>query len=149
MYDPGENNDSFVRLDLSGSAGRSVSFKQLTELVEKPTRVAEENADSWEESFTRSLSPPIPHLTHLSLSHPPSTISWPRLLSFAKHVPTLTHLSLAYWPVPALTPNSTTAVMSSSYGKDVQYGGTNYYSHSIDADFREAAAILRRLATSK
>ena len=35
---------------------------------------------------------------------------------------------------------------SSPHGKDVQYGGTNYYSHSLDGDFQEAAAILKRLA---
>jgi hypothetical protein len=36
--------------------------------------------------------------------------------------------------------------MASPYGKDIQYGGTNYYSHSLDDDFREAASILKRLA---
>jgi hypothetical protein len=149
MPNPGENNDDFFRVDLSGSVGWSISFKQLTELVENPTRLAEDDAESWEENFTRSLRPPLPHLTHLSLSYPASTVSWPRFLNFAKHIPTLTHLSLAYWPVPSMTPNSTTTVMSPSRGRDVQYGCTNYYSHSIDADFREAAAILRRLASSK
>lgn len=149
MLAPGDNNEGFFRLDLSGSLGWSISFKQLTALVETPIRPAEEAAESWEESFTLSLRPPITHLTHLSLSHPSPTVSWPRLLNFAKHIPTLTHLSLAYWPVPSAAPNSKTTVMSPGRGRDVQYGGTNYYSHSLDLDFREAAAILRRLASSK
>lgn len=148
--DPAANNDGFYRLDLSGSLGRSISFKQLTELVENPVQQARSAFadDSWEDSLLMPLTPRIPYLTHLSLSHPPASISWPRLLQFAKYIPTLTHLSLAYWPVPSLTPNSKTAVVSSKYGKDVQYGGTNYYSHSLDNDFREAASVLRRLAST-
>ena len=144
-----DNNEGFFRLDLSGAVGRSVSFKQLIELVQKPTPPPQEEdtADiSWEETISRSINPTIPHLTHLSLSHPPSTISWPRFLTLAKHIPTLTHLSLAFWPVPSLTPNAKTAVVASPYGKDIQYGGTNYYSHSLDDDYREAASILKRLA---
>lgn len=147
---PAEDNYEFYRLDLSGSVGRSVSFKQLTELVENPVQqsVAETEDLSWEDNLMTPITPKIPYLTHLSLSHPPSTISWPRLLQFSKYIPTLTHLSLAHWPVPSLTPNSTATVVSSKYGKDVQYGGTNYYSHSLDNDFREAASILRRLAST-
>ena len=30
--------------------------------------------------------------------------------------------------------------------KDIQYGGTNHYSHSLDNDFREAAGVLKRLS---
>jgi hypothetical protein len=146
-FDPGEHNESFYRLDLSGSLGHSISFKQLTTLLEKPKSTDDAPTEfSWEETLTRSLNPPLPHLTHLSLSHPSHSISWPRLLSFANHTPTLTHLSLAYWPVPSLTLNAKTAMMSSRYGKDIQYGGTNYYSHSLDNDFREAAEVIRRLA---
>ncbi|TVY81739.1 hypothetical protein LSUE1_G005885 [Lachnellula suecica] len=143
-------NEGFYRLDLSGSVGRSVSFKQLAELLQKPEQPAEdpEAEISWEESISKSLSPPIPHLTHLSLSHPPQSISWPKLLAFTKNIPTLTHLSLAYWPVPSLTPNAKTAVMTSNIGRDIQYGGTNYYSHSLDNDFREASLVLHRLARS-
>jgi hypothetical protein len=146
---PADLNEGFQRLDLSGSIGRSVCFKHLCEFLEKPVSLpAEEEPDdlTWEETITRPLNATIPHLTHLSLSHPPSTISWPRLLTVAKHIPTLTHLSLAYWPVPALTPNSRTAVVASKYARDIQYGGTNYYSHSLDDDYREAVTVLRRLA---
>lgn len=72
-------------------------------------------------------------------------INW-LIRSFAKHAPNLTHLSLAYWPIPSLTPNSINTVVQSSHGPDIQYGGTNYYSHSLENDFREAADVLRRLA---
>ncbi|KAE8450469.1 hypothetical protein EG329_006199 [Mollisiaceae sp. DMI_Dod_QoI] len=146
-FDPEEHNESFFRLDVSGAMGHSLSFRQLTELVQKPTPTTEITPDlTWEESISQSLSPPIPILTHLSLSHPSTSISWSRFLAFTKHIPTLTHLSLAFWPVPSLIPNAKTTVMSSRFGKDVQYGGTNYYSHSLDGDFREAAEVLRRLA---
>ncbi|KAE9363128.1 hypothetical protein N431DRAFT_564740 [Stipitochalara longipes BDJ] len=151
---PEDHNEGFFRLDLSGAIGRSVSFKQLTELILKPTPATiassshtSPNLDlSWEESFTRGLSPPIPHLTHLSLSHPPHSISWPRFLAFTANIPTLTHLSLAFWPVPSLTPNARTAVVTSRFGKDIQYGGTGFYSHTLDNDFREASDVLRRVA---
>jgi hypothetical protein len=142
-------NEGFFRLDLSGAIGRSVSFKQLIELIQKPPPAPEDRSEfdlSWEDSLTRGLSPPIPHLTHLSLSHPPHSISWPRFLACSRHIPTLTHLSLAFWPVPSLTPNSKTAVVTSRFGKDIQYGGTGFYSHSLDNDFREASDVLRRLA---
>lgn len=146
-FDSREHNESFFRLDVSGAMGHSLSSKQLIELVQKPESQTDTATElSWEESISQSLSPPLPNLTYLSLSHPSASISWPRLLAFAKHIPTLTHLSLAFWPVPSLTPNAKTAVMSSRFAKDIQYGGTNYYSHSLDNDFREAAEVLRRLA---
>jgi hypothetical protein len=147
-FNPMIHNEGFTRLDLSGAMGKSISFRQLTELIAKPESPPVSETDmSWEDNMylSRSLAAPIPILTHLSLSHPSASISWPRLLSFSKLVPTLTHLSLAFWPVPSLTPNAKTAVMQSNLGQDVQYGGTNYYSHSLDNDFREAAEVLRRL----
>lgn len=145
--DPEDHNEAFFRLDVSGALGQSLTFKQLTELVQKPAPATEAIPEqSWDDSIPNSLSPPIPTLTHLSLSHPSPAISWSRLIAFAKHTPALTHLSLAFWPVPSLNPNANTTVMASRYAKDVQYGGTNYYSHSLDGDFREAAEVLRRLA---
>lgn len=149
-HNSGDNNYEFSRLDLSGSIGRSVSFKLLSELVqrlEEPEEVAE-TFESWDKTIPKTLNAAIPHLTHLSLSHPPGNISWPRFLSFSKLVPTLTHLSLAYWPAPNLTPNAITTVMSSPNGRNVQYGGTTFYSHSLDNDFSEAASILKRLAAA-
>ncbi len=148
-FDAGERNSDFFRVDLSGAMGNSVTFNKLIELVQKPTPSADsETGDlSWEETLSlTSLSAPLPNLTHLSLSYPNSNVSWTRLLAFSKHVPTLTHLSLAFWPVPTLTPNSKTAVVQGRYGKEIQYGGTNYYSHTLDNDFREAAEVLRRLS---
>jgi hypothetical protein len=147
-FDAGRHNNEFFRLDVSGAMGHSVSFKQLTELLQKPSATTNDPKEmSWEENLSLgTLSAPIPHLTHLSLSHPALTISWRSLLAFSKHIPILTHLSLAFWPVPSLTPNAKTAVVQSRYGRDVQYGGTNYYSHSLDNDFREASEVLRRLA---
>lgn len=146
-FDSDEHNEAFFRLDVSGAIGHSLKFKQLIELIQKPEQTKEVVPDlSWEESISKALSPPIPTLTHLSLSHPSPAIQWTRLIAFAKHTPALTHLSLAFWPVPSLNPNATTTVMASRYAKDVQYGGTNYYSHSLDGDFREAAEVLRRLA---
>ncbi|KAK2626345.1 hypothetical protein QTJ16_004607 [Diplocarpon rosae] len=149
VFDSGEHNSAIFRMDLSGAMGKSLSFKQLIELVQTPELPAEADSSdlSWDDnSLARSLSPIVPNLTHLSLSHPASSISWSRLLSFAKHVPNLTHLSLAFWPVPSLTSNAQTAVVESKYGPEVQYGGTNYYSHTLDNDFREAAEVLRRFA---
>jgi hypothetical protein len=146
--DTREDNDGFHRLDLSGSIGRSVSLKQLLGLLQKPAQPAEdESEESWEESISQPLGAIVPNLTHLSLSHPPPTVSWKNLLSLAKHLPTLTHLSLAYWPVPSLAPNSKTAVVSSRFSGDIQYGSTNYYSHTLDDDFREAALVLKIFAS--
>jgi hypothetical protein len=125
--------------------GHSISFKQLIEIIQKPKPSLENDLEMWD-NISRTLSPPIPMLTHLSLSHPAPTISWPRLLAFAQLVPTLTHLSLAFWPVPCLTPNSRTAVIQGQYGQNIQYGSTNYYSHTLDDDFSEASDVIRRLA---
>ena len=151
-HDSKEHNEGLFRLDLSGAIGTSISFKQLIELVQKPITSVDDDivADdgmSWEDNvrISKSPSPTLAHVSHLSLSHPGSNVSWARLLAFAKHAPTLSHLSLAFWPIPSLTANATTAVVQSK-DRDIQYGGTNFYSHSLDNDFREASDILRRLA---
>jgi len=127
------HNDDFFRLDLGGSIGRSVGLKKLGNLL-----TAKEN----------NLSVPLPHLTHLSLSHPSPSVSWPKLLSITPHLRTLTHLSLAHWPPPSLTPNSSTTVFQSPHThiRDVQYGASNYYSRSLDGDYSEGAIVLKRLA---
>ncbi|KAI9742844.1 MAG: hypothetical protein M1818_003573 [Claussenomyces sp. TS43310] len=142
-------NDDFRRLDLSRSIGNSISFKQLQDVISPsvPERDAE---DSWEttiQSIPLSLSAPL-SVKYLSLSHPPSSISWKNLLNFANSIPTLTHLSLAFWPTPCLTPNCVTASISSRYAPDGQYGATGFYSHNLDNDWSEAANILRRLSNS-
>lgn len=147
---PDIHNEKFFRLDLSGAMGHSISFKQLTKLIHSQLPpISMETPDlTWEDNFalSASLSPPLPYLTHLSLSHPSHDISWPRLLAFINHLPTLTHLSLAYWPVPSTTPNSKTALMVSKNGRISQYGAANFYSHTLDFDFSEAMGILRRFA---
>ncbi|KAA8564298.1 hypothetical protein EYC84_011242 [Monilinia fructicola] len=136
----GGNNDDFFRLDLGGSIGRSISLKQLSTLLTTTTIN--------KETIPRSLPAIIPHLTHLSLSHPPSTISWPRLLALTPHLKTLTHLSLAYWPLPSLTPNSSTTFFESPIAgrRDIQYGASNMYSRTLDGDFSESALVLKKLA---
>ncbi|ESZ93466.1 hypothetical protein SBOR_6144 [Sclerotinia borealis F-4128] len=134
------NNDDFFRLDLGGSIGRSVSLKQLSTFL---TTTAF-NKDS----IPRSLPATLPHLTHLSLSHPPPSISWSRLLALTPHIRTLTHLSLAYWPPPSLAPNSNTTVFESPIPgrRDIQYGASNIYSRTLDDDFSESALVLKKLA---
>ena len=104
--------------------------------------------ESWEDapapSTTRSLSMlRFPYLTHLSLASLKSP-SWSSLLSVLPITATLTHLSLAHWPIPCLTPNSSTAYTRSPQG-NVPHGGSNLYS-SFDGDFSEAAGIMRRLS---
>jgi hypothetical protein len=143
-------NDDFERLDLSGSIGRSIYFKQLQELI-VPTQTDEDDEESWDVSIRtipRSLETPLHSLRMLSLSNPPRTISWAKLITFAASIPKVTHLSLANWPTPSLTPNSATTTMSSRYMSNLQYGGINFYSHTMDRDWSEAASLLRRLSNS-
>ena len=89
------DNDDFFRLDLSRSLGRSIGFKNITSLVTLSDNNAgqaaqsEEAQESWEQEgfLTPNLRPILPHLTHLSLSHPllsSSSTSWSKLLTFAK-----------------------------------------------------------------
>jgi hypothetical protein len=141
-------NDDFERLDLSGSIGRSVYFKQLQELI-VPAQTDEDDEESWDvaiHTIPKSLKTPLHSLRILSLSNPPRSISWAKLTTFATSIPTVTHLSLANWPTPSLTPNSATTTMSSRHTSNLQYGGMNFYSHTIDQDWSEAASILRRLS---
>lgn len=135
-----KNNDDFFRLDLGGSIGRSVGLKQLSALLTTTTIN--------KETIPRSLPATLPHITHLSLSHPPPSISWPRLLALTINLKALTHLSLAYWPLPSLTPNSSTTVFESPIPgrRDIQYGASNMYSRTLDGDFSEPAMVLRKMA---
>jgi hypothetical protein len=147
-FDGFGGNDDFERLDLSGSLGRSVFFKHIQELI-APAKKDEDSGESWEAvagTIPKSLNIPFHSLKYLSLSNPPRNISWVKFLAFAPSVPTVTHLSLANWPTPCLTPNSATTTMSSLYMSNLQYGSTNFYSHTIDNDWSEAASILRRLS---
>lgn len=104
--------------------------------------------ESWEDGLSPSISKPLstlrfPCLTHLSLASLKSP-SWSALLSILPLITTLTHLSLAHWPIPCLTPNSSTAYTSSPQG-NVPHGSSNLYS-SFDNDFSEPVGIMRRLS---
>ena len=104
--------------------------------------------ESWEDTPSPSISKPLsslrfPCLTHLSLASLKSP-SWSALLSILPLTATLTHLSLAHWPIPCLTPNSSTAYTSSPPG-NIPHGGSNLYS-CFDNDFSEPVGIMRRLS---
>ncbi|KAL1861667.1 hypothetical protein VTK73DRAFT_6987 [Phialemonium thermophilum] len=165
--DPSSANEDLHHLDLTGLVGRSIRLRELSDLL-FPSRAAtrllaadqgELVQESWEtavDDATASAGAPsavprplLPNLTHLSLAVTPesaSSASWRQLLAFASHLPTLSHLSLAYWPPPSLTPNANAQSLSvaSPHGT-VPYGGTGFYSHSLDDDWSEAVLVLRRL----
>lgn len=142
-------------LDLTASIGRSLSVKDVSNLLfskaEQESSI--EIQDSWD-AVDVSSSPPkalLPHLTHLSLAvdhRGVRDVSWKQLLSLTSKLPTITHLSLAYWPDPCLTPRARFSTVSSPQGANIPYGGTNYYSHSIDQDWSEALLVLRILSSN-
>ena len=145
--------EGFARLDLARAIGKSITFQELKPFFTAP--VADEAnrslkqalPDSWDASPSSStmLSLPKFHaLTHLSLSRPGPSVTWPAFLRLAPNLTSLTHLSLAYWPTPTITPNSSTAFAKTPSG-EVSYSATNFYS-AYDNDFGEAASILRRLS---
>lgn len=162
-------NEDIAHLDLTGSLGRALKLRELSELLfppppaKAPRQVQAEPQESWDAppppaSQTMADSsiprgPLLPGLTHLSLAVDPkhaSAASWRHLLSLAARFPTLTHLSLAYWPEPSLTPNAKLAsfVVATGTGstRALQYGGTGPYSHSLDDNWSEAVLVLRRLS---
>lgn len=159
--DPSSVNESFTHLDLTGSSGRSLKLRDLSDLLWPPQLESVDLPDSWdapdEESAASSASiagvprPLLPNLTHLSLAldpeYPPS-ISWRHLLAFASRQTNLTHLSLAFWPEPNLTPNAKIASVVTREGRVIQYGGTGPYSHSLDNDWSEAVMVVSRLSRS-
>ncbi|KAK5018479.1 Lyso-phosphatidylcholine acyltransferase [Cryomyces antarcticus] len=110
-------------------------------------------AESWEDELEEVASPlqsirstfRLPNLTHLYLANPGPSASWADLLSISTHLSTLTHLSLAHWPIPTLTPNSSTTSVISKHSPAVHAGGRHFYSVT-DEDWHEAATILRRLS---
>ncbi|OTB03707.1 hypothetical protein M426DRAFT_171219 [Hypoxylon sp. CI-4A] len=139
-------------LELVGSIGKSLTLRELSELLYPPNVVIEPDLqDSWDapETIHRSIQL-LPNLTQLSLAVDPSNapmVSWKQLLALAHKLPTLTHLSLSGWPDPSLTPNAKLAKVTSPLtGRTVQYGGTGPYSHNLDGDWSEAILILKRLS---
>jgi hypothetical protein len=152
---PSAVNENFNYLDLSGSLGRSLKIRELSDLLFPPKPEGVDLQDSWDEPEQAAAGIPrllLPNLTHLSLALDPAyphAVSWRQLLAFATHLPGLTHLSLAFWPEPTLTPNAKLAtVVSPETGRTVQYGGTGPYSHSLDDDWAEQVLLLRRLSRS-
>lgn len=154
---PSSANEDLSHLDLTGSPGRSIRLRELSDLLFPPTlSAAATDATNLQESWDvpADLSavprPLLPNLTHLSLAVAPgstTSVSWRHLLAFSSRLPTLTHLSLAHWPEPSLTPNARLATaMVSGPAALLPYGGTGPYSHSLDGDWSEAVIVLRRLS---
>lgn len=147
------NNDLY-NLNLSGSVGRSITIRELTNTLFPPElkSSAETVQESWDAADTPSLPRQLlPNLTHLSLAISPSespTVSWKQLLALADKLHTLTHLSLAYWPEPSLTPNAKLTTVVDAQGQAYQHGGTGPYSHTFDDDWPEAVILLRKLSKS-
>jgi hypothetical protein len=153
-----QGSEKITHLDLSGLVGHStLTLPRLTKRFrQEQPKLGQDTAydviDSWEDEDTSGslldtgLSPSrFANLTHLSLSHPPPTILWRDLLAFTKQTHQITHLSLAYWPRPTLTPNLSTATVTSRHSIDVLAGGSNIYS-ALDQDLNEPAALLRQLS---
>lgn len=147
-------NREVTSLDLSGSVGKSLKLKEITELLfpPMPDMKSDEPQESWDEAEVSAPSPPrglLPNLTHLSLAldrQGRDGISWKQLLALSSKATTITHLSLAHWPVPCFTPRARTSTINSPQGQRIAYGGTNHYSHTIDHDWSEALLILRMLS---
>ncbi|KAI1381934.1 hypothetical protein F4677DRAFT_400322 [Hypoxylon crocopeplum] len=145
-------NADVFSLDLSGSVGKSLALKELSELL-YPKVIESDPQETWD--APQLVSGPIkllPNLTRLSLAVDPAIAppaSWKQLLSLAVKLPTLTHLNLSGWPAPSLTPNAKFArIVSPETGRNIQYSATGPYSHSLDGDWSEAILILKRLSKS-
>ncbi|KAK3390223.1 hypothetical protein B0H63DRAFT_557223 [Podospora didyma] len=166
---PSVNNADLHHLDLSGSLGRSLKLRELTDFLypaaanspSHPDFLPADPKDSWDapeqpptaaEASSTIPQTVLPNLTYLSLAIYPgvtNSASWRQLLAFASHCPpgSLTHLSLAYWPEPNLTPNAKLAsVIDPSTNRLYQWGDTGLYSHDPDEDWSEAVMILCRLS---
>ncbi|KHN98060.1 tafazzin [Metarhizium album ARSEF 1941] len=148
-------NTEITCLDLSASVGRSLKLKDVTSILFNAvgSQTTDEPQESWETVDTNP-SPPrllLPNLTHLSLALDPRgtrDAPWKELLSLSSRLPAVTHLSLAYWPEPCLAPRAKFSTISSPQGRNISYGGTNYYSHSLDHDWTEALLVLRMLSNN-
>lgn len=150
-------NADFAHLHVPSSLLSASAFPSLISLLfPKPSEETpnDEPHDSWEVADLTPAPPRylVPALTHLSLALDPSRTdtspppSWRHLLQLARKMPGITHLNLAFWPEPMRTPNAKFASVVGPQGNSVQYGGTGFYSHSIDQDWSEAVNILRTLS---
>jgi hypothetical protein len=148
-------NAEITCLDLSASVGKSLRLKDISDILlnKNESQSVDEPQESWEFADA-SPSPPrllLPNLTHLSLALDPrgaQNVSWKQLLSLSSKLSSVTHLSLSYWPEPCLTPRAKFSTVSSPQGRNIPYGGTNYYSHSVDHDWSEALLVLRMLSNN-
>ncbi|KAI5866797.1 hypothetical protein GGS23DRAFT_289530 [Durotheca rogersii] len=150
-----ELNGDLLCLDLAGAVGKSLTLKELNELLGIPREAAEPDLqDSWD--VPAPTSGPVkllPNLSQLSLAVDPGVgplASWKQLLSLATKLPTLTHLNLSGWPEPSLTPNAKFVKVTSSVatGRLIQYAATGPYSHDLDGEWSEAILVLKRLSKS-
>lgn len=165
-------NHDIHSLDLTGSVGRGVSLKALTDLLfpaTTPTADAEAGGaavlDSWDAPEPALPAPGpalglLPNLTRLSLARTSAgqaPASWRQLLALAARLPRLTALNLTGWPAPSMLTAAAgggvgaslalaATVVSPVTGAAVQYGGTGAYSHTLDDDWSEAVAVLKRLS---
>ncbi|UNI21625.1 hypothetical protein JDV02_007601 [Purpureocillium takamizusanense] len=152
-FDRGSNAE-ITCLDLTRSIGRSIKIKEISDMLFPPAQAptSDEPLDSWDAESLIPSSPPralLPNLTHLSLALDPvdfGDVSWKQLVSFSAKLSAVTHLSLAFWPAPCLAPQSRFASVESPQGQRIPFGGTNYYSHSLDNDWTEALLVLRMLS---
>lgn len=147
-------NEDVLSIDLAGSVGKSLSLKELGDLLFPAAKMPDPETalqDSWDapEPIMGPLQL-LPNLTHLSLAVDPGQnqkASWKQLLGLCSKLTAITHLSLAGWPEPSLTPNAKFAkIISPMTGRAIQYGGTGPYSHSLDNDWTEATLMLKRLS---
>lgn len=143
-----------TELDLGGLVARSdLTLPVLTTHIKAAKRTVDQNQllDDWESSDRVPVPTPMSarfqSLTHLCLSHPPSTILWRDLLALTAHTPQLTHLSLAYWPQPTLTPNLLTATVTDRRGQQVSAGGSSFYSE-VSTDLDEPLVLFRKLSAN-
>lgn len=165
--DGATDTDDITRLDLSCAVARSLTLSQIRKFLmghigatrAAPTTPADGSTpvyeDSWEaraDGLVRepmsSLSMRFSNLTHLSLAHPDSNVSWSALLSLAPAIATITHLSLAYWPVPRLTELSFDSWAIPKHEKHPLLSAYRRGSFALPSsvDWSEASLILRRLS---
>lgn len=164
-----DDGGEIKRLDLTRGIGTWTQLKILERDLRPNVQAVDSKAptvvpDSWDEVVPNTVMPIIgsslpasitfPNLAHLSVALNPQmtsqTPSWKSLLRLAENLPTLQSLSLAHWPAPTYTPIAASTRVTVSTGTigsspRVTYGGTNMYS-AMDADWREAAGILRSLS---
>ena len=147
-------NRGVTYLDLTGSLGRSLKVKEVTDLLFPPVPEVkgDEPQDSWDAVADQLPSLPqglLPNLTHLSLALDPKSpgkAPWRQLLSLSSKASSITHLSLAYWPTPCFTPRAQSSVVTTPQGQRINYSRSSIYSHTLDNDWSETLLILRMLS---